>query len=194
MLYFTYSNNAKVNKRPIDNVSNNYSPTYVGKHTIPPAKYYRKQINCGNNCGTIDKIIKVVDCNACKVKRSANTKLNRDYYTSSNGYLKARCKTYNQGLTTTDYNPLDNSIRKNCCNDNNNNYNCGIYKRSNPSFNKQGAVSSSTRLLRVKYQSMVTSAKYNDNIPLYHGDTTMNKPLLPQPLVCNIRNGTKNKC
>lgn len=191
MLFFTYSNNVKVNKRPIDNVSNNYSPTYIGKHTIPPVKYYRKQLNCGNNCGTIDKIIKVVDCNACKVKRSANTKLKRNYYTSTNEYLKARCKSYIQGLTMNDYNPDDNSIRKKCCD---NDYNCGVYKRSNSKFAKQGAVSSSARLLRVKYQNVLTSAKYNENLPLYHGDTTMNKPLLPQQLVCNIRNGTKNKC
>jgi hypothetical protein len=130
------------------------------------------------------------NCNTCRIVRSANTNLQKDYYSSSE-LLKARCKTYEQGLTTNGYNPLNNSISKDCCDNNNN---CGIYKRSNNQFNKQGAVSSSTRLLRLKYQNILTNAKYNEFQPIYRGDTTMNKPIIPQKPVCHRRNGVKTKC
>jgi hypothetical protein len=138
----------------------------------------------------VNNIIKIVDCNACKIKRSANTNLQKNYYSSSE-LLKARCKTYTQGLTTNGYDPNNNSINKNCCDNSNN---CGVYKRSNSQFNKQGAVSSSTRLLRLKYQSVSTNAKYNEFQPIYRGDTTMNKPIIPQNPVCFRRNGVKNLC
>lgn len=191
MLFFTYNKPIQENKRPIDNIPDNYSPPYVGKHTTPPAKYYRKTTNCAENCGTIVKIIKVYDCNACKITRSSNTKLNKNYYVSTSEYLKARCRSYNQGLTTTNLNPETNTIEKSCCDNNNN---CGIYKRSNEIYNSQGAVSSSSRLVRLKYQNIVTSAKYNDLKPLYHGETTQNTQFKVQQPVCHIRTGTKNRC
>lgn len=196
MLFLTYSNNATKHTRPIDNVQPNYSPPYT-KHSSPPAKYYRKTNQCGTECGEINKIIKVVDCNACKVTYSANTVLNantneKTYYASNREYMKARCRTYDQGLTTNNYNSTTNSIKKSCCDDNNN---CGTYKRNNNKFNKQGAVSSSARLLRLKYNSITTSGKYNNLRTRYRGDTSSDNVLFkPAKANCVRRNGDNTRC
>lgn len=196
MLFLTYSNNTKKNTRPIDNNLNDGSQSYT-KHSTPPAKYYRKTNVCGTNCGDIHKIVKVVDCNACKVTYSANTVLNantdnKTYYASNSEYMKSRCKTYTQGLSTNDYDQSTHSIKKNCCDENNN---CGTYKRNNNKFNTQGAVSSSARLLRLKYNAITTSGKYNNLRTRYRGDTTTENVLFkPSKPNCVKRNGDKIKC
>lgn len=79
--------------------------------------------------------------------RRANTNLNKNYYQTSKAYLYSKCKTYDQK------NILGNNIDENSykmskcdlelCNKT-------IYKPNNTKFATQGSVTSSTRLLRLK--------------------------------------------
>jgi len=187
MLLFTYGTSTTQNQMPYS-VTKNDSSYVAGK--IPPAKYYRATTVCGDKCSTTE-IISNIDCNACKVTRSSSTLLNKNYYTSSSSYLKARSKLYNQGTTPNDYNATTNQIRKDGCDLS---YNCGVYKRNNQTFQSNGAVSSSANILRKKYQNIRTSSKYNDLRPLYHGESTMNVQFKSQDPVCHIKTGTKNRC
>lgn len=148
MLLFTYSESTKKNVKPYDNVKN-LSNFFPGK--IPTAKYYRKENVSGTNCST-QEVHKVIDCNACKVTRSANTKLNSNYYASSSSYLRSRSKKYEQGLAKQQYNPETNSIKKDGCDPK---YNCGVFKRSNFSFNKNSAVSAGTKIMKTRHQTLM---------------------------------------
>lgn len=194
-MLFTLTGKAVNNERPVDNAN---LSTFSQK--MPVAKYYRKTVDCDVDCG-VNKIIKVIDCNACQVTRSANTVLNLNennvktnqtrYYTSNLEYLKAKCRTYGQGLTG--YTRVGNSsaISLQCCDSSNN---CGVYKRSNEKFGTQGAVSSGSRILRLKYNNILTSGKFNANRPRYRGDITQNVYPTQNTPVCVRRNGDKNKC
>ena len=171
MLIFTYGNGKK-------NVMS------------PPSKYYRKETDCHNSCFE-NKVVKVVDCNACKPTRSANTKLQSNYHTTSSSYLRSRSKLYEQGNTARDHNSATNTITKDGCNER---YNCGVYKRNNSPFQSNGAVSSSARIMRTKHQNIVSAYNTNTLRPRYHGDTTMNNIPKPQKPVCHRRTGTKTSC
>jgi hypothetical protein len=187
MLLFTYGNSAKKNVIPYENVKDD--PSFVpGK--IPTAKYFRKATTCGDKCTTTE-VVKVVDCNACKVKRSANTKMSNTYYASSSSYLRARSKQYEQGLAKRNYNSETHSITKDGCDPR---YNCGVMKNSNSAFRTNGAVSSGTKIMRTRYQNVVDSYNTNTLRPRYHGDTTTNVQFKSQKPVCHRRNGTKTTC
>ena len=148
MLLFTYGASSKKNIRPHDNVKNS-SDFVAGK--IPPAKYYRKENVCGDKCST-QEVHKVIDCNACKVTRSANTNLSSNYYVSSSSYLRARSKKYEQGIAKQQYNPDTNSIKKDGCDPK---YNCGVFKRGNFSFNKNSAVSAGTKIMKTRNETLM---------------------------------------
>ena len=186
MLLFTYTNSHQKNVvlRCIKN-----DPSFVPGR-VPTAKYYRKETVCSEKC---DKtaVVKVVDSTACRVKRSANTKLSNSYYASSSSYLKSRSKQYDQALAKRNYNSTTHSITKDGCNTK---YNCGVLKKSNSPFYKNGAVSASNKIMRTKYQNIVTSYDTNTLRPRYHGDTTLNVLLKPQKPVCHIKPGTKTTC
>tara|TARA_B100000963_G_scaffold361442_1_gene396894 strand:- start:3550 stop:4431 length:882 start_codon:yes stop_codon:yes gene_type:complete len=82
-----------------------------------------------------------------------NSKLNNDYYETSENYLKNKCKTYNQKITLSKKTSNDdNSYNMTSCY--NNKCNKTIYKPNNKKFAKQGSVESSTRLLRLKYDTI----------------------------------------
>ena len=171
MLIFTYGNGKK-----------NVSP--------PHSKYYRKETNCANECFE-NKVIKVIDCNACKPTRSANTKLQSNYYASSSSYLRSRSKLYDQGITARNHNSVTNSITKDGCNEK---HNCGVYKRSNAPFQSNGAVSSGSKIMRAKYQNIITAYDANSLRPRYHGDSTTNALFKPQNPVCHKKRDTKISC
>lgn len=168
---------------------------------IPPAKYYRKALDNCNCVGGIREIIHNVDCctsNKDKIRYSANTNLDKNYYTTHAQYMKAKCKTFDQNYANFDKTPGDANgsglTRPNC-------YNCkencdpkSYYKRSNDKFGTTGAVSSSSRLLRLKYNTIKTSGKYNQFRPQYRGDTTQNIILPQYKPVQFVRNGDKTKC
>ena len=117
-------------------------------------------------------------CSTCEnnvIKYSANTLLSQSYYSDSKGYLKARCKLYNQklsiqpidGQTYDDPLIVNNSVEYNtnyCTNPyqtanhpNETNRICSnttIYKPSNAQYATQGAVDNGTRLAKLKYDTI----------------------------------------
>jgi hypothetical protein len=171
-MLFTYKENGLKNERPVDNAN---LETFT--QTMPVAKYYRKT-KTDNTCKTTE-IIKNIDCNACKRNKSS-TRISGNYSTSYKEYLKRKCKTYEQNMRNDS-----------CCDASNN---CFVYKRSNNKFNNNSAVDSSTRILRLKYDTIQTSGKYNIHRIKYRGDLTQNVLINDQFSSCKRRNGTKNVC
>lgn len=117
--------------------------------------------------------------NALKLVRSAKTHLNPKYYTSAEKYLRQRCRLFNQNQ----YNYLSNGNpngKPGAPNTNNNSYksNCNpnvynkdedplnttgcqnvVYKPSNYQYAKQGAVSSSDRMLKLNLDTINKNRK-----------------------------------
>lgn len=121
-------------------------------------------------------------CVACNpennIIKPAITLLNKNYYTDTRSYLQSRCQLYNQKLSTnpkpgveyinpTTHQPINPSdspngsqvrLTQNCPK------NCSpgstvttIYKPNNSQFSVQGAVSSSTRIVRLKYNTITNN-------------------------------------
>lgn len=85
--------------------------------------------------------------------RSANTNLNKNYHQSTSSYLRSKCKTYKQNSTLGNRDESDeNQYTMTSCADSN--CNKTIFKPNNKHFTKQGSVSSSTRLLRLKQNTI----------------------------------------
>ena len=144
----------------------------------PTAKYYRKTCACCETPYLINQVFKNVTTCYCNITKSANTAFpidqntgkRVDYSQSRSEYLHSRCKTFNQNSFNFDFNPT------NCCNCN------PVYKPNNAKYTTQGAVSSSARLLRLKYNNITTNAKYNANQPRYRGDLTNNVFINKSPM------------
>ena len=118
------------------------------------------------------------NCVACNpettIIKSAVTLLNKKYYTDTKSYLQSRCQTYDQKLSTNpipenNYTGLasdsptgsqvyytDNCSKK-CTNDNSRVRT--IYKPNNQQYSQQGAVDSSSRLDRLKYNTITKNGK-----------------------------------
>ena len=120
------------------------------------------------------------DCVTCRPTKKASTKLNKNYYTDSRAYLRARCQTFEQKTKIGD-NVSGNSYKPTNCYDisgceNKPNV---VYKPNNKKFATQGAVSSSSRLQRLKVDTITRNAKsfsaYGDaaeNAGRYNGNFT----------------------
>ena len=114
------------------------------------------------------------DCTTCVTNKnsekkyySASTKLKKDYYTDSRAYLRARCQTFEQNNKIGEVNDnANNSYKSTNCYDLDN---CSlnkqvIYKPNNKGFATQGAVSSSSRLLKLKKETITQNdRRYNGN-------------------------------
>jgi hypothetical protein len=142
-------------------------------------------------CNPIDPVFhKPMCCNPEKnVIKSATTLLSKKYYSDSQGYLKARCKTYDQRLSGTQVSGINyfdaqnkplwpndsakgpqlraiKNCYKSCAKQVPGCYGAPeqsvvattVYKPSNSQFAVQGAVSSSTRLDRLKLNTINKSA------------------------------------
>lgn len=143
-----------------------------------PCDDNNKRVTFINN---IDQGTNCENCNPeAKVIKSASTNLNKNYYTDSRAYLQSRCKTYKQnqgtgvrieGETYVDSNknvlePSDSGsgppyYESTTCNmgcDNGTNPKKIIYKPNNKNFSTQGAVSSGSRLLRLKVDTINANA------------------------------------
>lgn len=121
---------------------------------------------------------KSISCVACNpennVIKSASTIINKNYYTDSRAYLKSRCKLYSQNLAGTQasgVNYFNSNGELLLPNDNANGpqvrdtLECSarcqstsvvrtIYKPNNAQYATQGAVSSSSRLLRLQLNTI----------------------------------------
>ena len=112
------------------------------------------------------------------VIKSATTVLDKKYYSDSSAYLKARCKSYAQKSSTipiagntyinpngTPAIPTDSNTGSQAFKMGNCSQQCPgteipitIYKPSNSNFGVQGAVSSSTRIMRLKQNTVNNNA------------------------------------
>jgi hypothetical protein len=166
--------------RPIDSteqyVSNFSSP--------PPAKYYRKtacpcdpsvpKVNTTSVFGDVRTCPKVIGGSSKCIPLSANTNINanvgvdssgvplKKYYTSNDEYLQARCRTFHQ--RSFNFTSSNGDLLANCSESSN--YvsgNCKkvVYKPNNSQYSTQGAVSSSDRLFRLRYNT-ITASKGNN--------------------------------
>ena len=177
----------------------------------------------------INPLTQQVKCVACNpennIIKPGIVLLNDNYYTDSNAYLKARCRQYDQRLSTNpkpyvEYinpntgNPVPPSnspngsqvrLMKECddkCTETK--QAITIYKPNNQQFAKQGAVSSGTRLNRLKYNTITKNGNsFNTvwgqegaNAGRYQGtqESTYFIKSKIQPPVCMRRNGDKNLC
>ena len=113
------------------------------------------------------------------------------YNYTTQGYLQSRCRTYNQNAFNFDIsynnNTSDPPLHPLCCTDCSSSspviHNNSIYKRNNPQFRKQGAVSSRARLNRLKYNTIVSTMPVNK---IYWGGQSANKTVWDTK--------SKNKC
>jgi len=94
----------------------------------------------------------------------ASSNLNKNYFSSTRQYLQNRCKTFEQKSfhfvpTTTSLDAT--TFLSNCQPTSVGNANCyreTVYKPNNAQFAQQGAVSSSTRLLKLNVDTITTNA------------------------------------
>ena len=107
------------------------------------------------------------------IRRSANTNLSKNYYRNYNSYLKSKCRTYedNSKLGTkkddTNINFNSSKCATNMLSDGSTCDKTIIYKPSNTKYSVQGAVSSSTNILRKKNDQI---SKNNDSLRKYYNN------------------------
>lgn len=109
-------------------------------------------------CASDGHIIGSESNKALRRVRSASTILKKDYYQTSAEHLYNRCKTFDQIESHYMPSPLNcNTICENS----------SVYKPNNEHFAKQGAVSSSTRIVDLKRTTTATaSSTYKNKQPL----------------------------
>jgi hypothetical protein len=101
------------------------------------------------------------------INRSATTVLSKTYYQTNSEYLRNRCKKFNDKLVK--YEALSgsspnqpNSYRASCCSSKvPGGCNNTVYKRSNPKYDSDGAVPSSSRIDRLKLDTIRGAGNIN---------------------------------
>lgn len=170
------------------------------KKMIGTNKYFTKNLLCCDKKVGTREIIKNNSC--CgeprnKQIRIANTNLDKNYYTTTKQYLQSKCKTFEQNQVA--YNKdMNTGIGRSDCQSSDTK--CGVttYNPNNKKYNTQGAVSSSERLLRLKYNSMEKS--YTTTGQRYRGDVGYNNLLVKDnkctaPFIFRTGGiGQKNSC
>ena len=144
---------------------------------------WREQLDC-SSCHNISTV-EIIKNNCCTpvIERIQNKNgvIDTSYNYTTKGYLQRRCLTYKQNAFNFDIS--NNTLHPFCCGDHCHPPRVSVYKRNNQQFRKQGAVSSRTRLNRLKYNAIVSSLPKGE---IYWGGQTAYKSIL--------RNKTKNKC
>ena len=150
-------------------------PTFT--RNLQPYNHYRKTLDCDCSNGQIVEIFKD-SCCPTPIK-SGSTVLSKEYYPTRESYMYARCQTYRQKSTIVNEDGEYKSTCTQAC--------PVVYKPSNAKFQVQGAVSSSSRLDRLKYNTLASRGKYRPgyiNTELKQGGTQ-----------CKYRkNGDKSRC
>lgn len=155
---------------------------YIQSRRNPLQYQYTKSLEC---CSTPQigtrTIIKNNNCCYNKVVRTASTVIQPNYYTSSSQYLQSKCKTYSQNQVS--YNRNANGIGRPDCQSSNQSCNRNTYNPDNKKFSKQGAVSASERLLRLKYDTIESS--YTSTGQRYRGNIGGQQELVKDSTCCN---------
>ena len=126
-----------------------------------------------DNCKSYQDIFYINTCdgvpnsNPCvtgsfNIRRSANTIINKDFCWNSKQYLQTRCKTYDQNQTIGPHVEGSQYYSGSCTRTSSGSV-CKpvIYKPNNKSFQQQGSVSSSARIAKLKYDTIVKSSTTN---------------------------------
>ena len=189
-------------------------------------------IHCSTCRGAIsikdDSVQDISVCKSCNPIKP-NTQLSESMYNDTKAYLSSRCLTYDQKLSiiknpaATYFSPEGRPLEPSASalgaqvRDTNNcfNYDCTttIYKPNNTQFAQQGGVSSSSRLARLKYNTLNNVAVNNNgyvysgsvfntaagaeglNSGRYHTEPTdYFTKYKPQPIVFPHKNGKKTYC
>ena len=160
-------------KNDVNNQIGHYAPTTFSDYTD-----YINQ--CAPNHNKLERCVAV-----CDPEKNARTRvrypsaINTDpskpkYYQSNASYMYARCRTYNQNnfqYGNNDVSKCDNLVsptafRPNCQGCTNcKNKKVSYYKPNNCKFAQQGGVSSSSRIARLKYDTITTFANGFINNP-----------------------------
>lgn len=158
------------------------STAYYKQLADPITGIYRKirctdgatEVDCANKTEEVYKNVTLKSRNEL-TRRSANTNIEQTYYTSLSDYRRARCKTIHQSQYRygVDANgKATNNCETEACN-------VVYYKPNNNTFSQDGAVSSGSRLQRLKYNSITTSANLSSTAPRYRTTLSLQQPFNP---------------
>lgn len=174
-----YLNNTSCNDCDISNNGLN-SVKYNIDHNLNSSQ---NNFQTGNAC-----------CNPEANRIKSKTTLSKKYYTTSNAYLQARCNTFKQkqfNFSNKSSNSKNNEYDANCSCSNmpegcssDNSCRTTIYKPSNTKFATQGAVSGSSRIARLKYDTITGAGNayysaYGDTAVVSAATTYSGRPEAP---------------
>jgi hypothetical protein len=97
------------------------------------------------------------------ITRSANTIINKKYCSNTKQYLQSKCKTFNQNQTLGIHLSGPN-YTSSCSDAKGNKCNPVIHKPNNKKFKQQGGVTSSSRIAKLKYDTIVNSTNKYDSL------------------------------
>lgn len=122
-----------------------------------------------NECNGIVNELSDANCTtgSAYVRRSASTIINKDFCWNSKQYLQRRCKTFDQNQTLGEnVEGYDNEYFGASCTKDPLGNACKpiIYKPNNKPFKQQGGVSSSSRIAKLKYDTIVNSTNKYDSL------------------------------
>jgi hypothetical protein len=119
-----------------------------------------------NECNGIPNEINDAKCTtgSAHVRRSATTIINKDFCWNSKQYLQRRCKTFDQNQTLGTHVEGSEFYSASCTKDSGNICKPVIHKPNNKQFKQQGGVSSSARIAKLKYDTIVNSTNKYDSL------------------------------
>ena len=163
----TYVNANPINNNRLTLSNNNNKPSnrsYIGIYDKPGGYQIITTNDCCDNIiyihtpNLVNNYNSIENCNCNKIKRYTTVSLDNSYnykkILSNREYLINKNKTYNQNLPITNNINLD---QEDCIQKNNTNI---IFVPSNKKFQTQGSVTSSTKILNAKYNTL---NKYENN-------------------------------
>jgi len=143
--------------------------------TIQALENSVKTIN--NNCKSYQDIFYIDNCNGIpnsdpcvtgsfNIKRSANTIINKNFCSNTKQYLQSRCKTYDQNQTLGKKSDTTYEYYGATCSTKPDGTICKpiIHKPNNKSFQQQGSVTSSSRIAKLKYDTIRNSTNKYDSL------------------------------
>lgn len=171
---------------------------------------HNKIYNSGQLIDVSDNFIygKCISCDPqSNMIKPASTKLNKNYYSSSKAYLYAKCKTFDQrngGPLIDSIKYFDDNKQPIYPSDSNDGTQmryangCGekckiVYKPNNQAFAVQGAVSSSTRIVALK-NNTITNNNFSFSTAFTQSNIAMKKNISHGCKSFYYKNGIKHLC
>ena len=124
-----------------------------------------------NDISHINKCEGILGSNPCTtgsfdIRRSATTIINKEFCWNNKQYLQSRCKTYKQNQTLGKSTGNDHEYFGASCTTKSDGTVCKpiIHKPNNSQFKQQGGVSSSSRIAKLKYDTIRNSTNKYDSL------------------------------